>query len=100
MECAALGIPMILVPKSGLPGDHQVKNAQTDETAGGGGIIVKEEKFNNQTILDGEKLIRTIVETVNNSPLLVEMSKNIRKIYFDEPSQRILYEIKRALTLH
>lgn len=99
MECAALGIPMILVPKSGLPGDHQVKNAQTVET-GGGGIIVKEEIFNNQTVLDGEKLIRTIVETVNNSSLLVEMSKNIRKIYFDEPSRRILYEIKRALTLH
>lgn len=33
-EVAALGIPALLVPKAGLPGDHQVKNARFLERTG------------------------------------------------------------------
>ena len=96
MECAAVGVPMILVPKSGLPGDHQMKNAQTVENAGGG-VIIKEEIFNDQTVLDGELLMRTIIDMLNDTVKLVEMRKNIRKIVTTDSKERILNAIRQTL---
>jgi len=98
MECASLGIPMILVPKSGLPGDHQVKNALAVEKAGGG-IVVKEEIYQNRSTLDGAHLFQTIIESVKNSNKLLEMSNNIKKIYNEKTDEQILAEIKSVIKI-
>ena len=96
MECASLGIPMILIPKSGLPGDHQVKNALSVEKAGGG-IVVNEETYQNQSTLNGANLFRTIIELVKNSQQLLDMGNNIKKIYVENTNEQILSEIKSVI---
>ena len=96
MECAFLGIPMVLIPKSGLPGNHQLKNAQSVEKAGGA-VIVEEEMYHNQTVLDGERLLRTVIELLNNHAQLMQMSKNIRKIFTSDSKERIVNAIRRTL---
>ena len=96
MECASLGIPMILIPKSGLPGDHQVKNALSVEKAGGG-IVVNEETYQNQSTLNGANLFRTIIELVKNSKQLLDMGNNIKKIYVENTDEQILSEIKSVI---
>ena len=96
MECASLGIPMILIPKSGLPGDHQVKNALSVEKAGGG-IVVDEETYQNQSTLNGANLFRTIIELVKNSQQLLDMGNNIKKIYVENTNEQILSEIKSVI---
>ncbi|MCH7782198.1 UDP-N-acetylglucosamine--N-acetylmuramyl-(pentapeptide) pyrophosphoryl-undecaprenol N-acetylglucosamine transferase [candidate division KSB1 bacterium] len=96
MECASLGIPMILIPKSGLPGDHQVKNALSVEKAGGG-VVVNEETYQNQSTLNGANLFRTIIELVKNSQQLLDMGNNIKKIYVENTNEQILSEIKSVI---
>jgi len=96
MECAAMGLPMILVPKSGLPGNHQEKNARTAEQSGGA-VVVREEFFKNQAILDGEKLSRIIVETAADPEKLRSMSSAIRKIYTKDAARLIAGEINRLV---
>jgi len=99
MECAALGLPVIVIPKQGLPGDHQEKNAQAAERTGGA-IIIREEKYNKQTILDGEKLTRAIINTVGDAEKLETMGNKIKKLYIDDTQKRISEEIKKLLAMN
>jgi UDP-N-acetylglucosamine--N-acetylmuramyl-(pentapeptide) pyrophosphoryl-undecaprenol N-acetylglucosamine transferase len=52
-ELAAVGVPAILVPLPGAPGDHQTKNAQALVDAGGAVLV-------NDRELSGEKLAQII----------------------------------------
>lgn len=96
MECASLGIPMVLIPKSGLPGNHQELNARSVVEAGGGAMI-KEESFQNQVTVDGEKLVGTIRDIVNNTTKLIEMGKNIKKVYTENANELIIESIREVL---
>ena len=92
MECAALGIPMILIPKSGLPGDHQTKNAESVEKIGGG-IIIPEVKRSGIKTIDGELVIKTVTALLHDTHRLSEMSANIQKLYNHNCKELILQEI-------
>jgi UDP-N-acetylglucosamine--N-acetylmuramyl-(pentapeptide) pyrophosphoryl-undecaprenol N-acetylglucosamine transferase len=52
-ELAAVGVPAILVPLPGAPGDHQTKNAQALVDAGGAVLV-------NDRELSGEKLAQIL----------------------------------------
>lgn len=41
-EISAMGLPALIIPKSNLPGDHQVMNARSMERAGGVEILYEE----------------------------------------------------------
>ena len=41
-EISAMGLPAIIIPKSNLPGDHQVMNARAMERAGGAEILYEQ----------------------------------------------------------
>jgi UDP-N-acetylglucosamine--N-acetylmuramyl-(pentapeptide) pyrophosphoryl-undecaprenol N-acetylglucosamine transferase len=41
-EISAMGLPAIIIPKSNLPGDHQVMNARSMERAGGAEILYEQ----------------------------------------------------------
>ncbi len=97
MECAALGIPMILIPKTGLPGDHQVKNAELVERSGGG-ILVKEEIYTGDAVLDGELVANAVHDLLSNTSRLLEMSKNIRTIYKAGVDSRIAGVIQKVIS--
>ncbi|MFC1564049.1 glycosyltransferase [candidate division KSB1 bacterium] len=96
MECASIGKPMILVPKSGLPGNHQEKNAEFVKNAGGA-VVVYEEKINDRTTLDDSKLAQTILDTLNDDELLDGLSKNIKSIYKNNTADIFISEITKLL---
>ncbi len=98
MECAALGRPMVLIPKIGLPGDHQVKNAELVEKVEGG-VLVKEEHYRDNVILDGELVAKTVHTLVSDTSRLLEMGKNIRTIYRSDVNERIAETLRSVLTI-
>jgi UDP-N-acetylglucosamine--N-acetylmuramyl-(pentapeptide) pyrophosphoryl-undecaprenol N-acetylglucosamine transferase len=62
-EIASLGLPAIVIPKSNLPGDHQVMNARALARRGGAEVI-----YEDVTLLDGG-----IVELVDGRALAGEI---------------------------
>ena len=98
MECAALGRPMVLIPKIGLPGDHQVKNAELVEKIEGG-VLVKEEYYRNDVILDGELVANTVHTLISDTSRLLEMGKNIRTIYRSDTNERIAETLRSVLNI-
>ncbi|MFC1556835.1 glycosyltransferase [candidate division KSB1 bacterium] len=96
MECASLGLPMIIVPKAGLPGNHQVKNARSAEKTGGA-VIVSEELYKKRTILDGENLAAAIISTISDRDLLEKMSISIANLFIPNTNDLIKNEIRKLL---
>lgn len=71
-ELTVLGIPSILVPLPGAPGDHQVKNAEAIEDAGGA-VLVRDE------VCTGE-VLATRLDAMMNPSTLEEMSERARRV--------------------
>ena len=81
-EISALGLPAIIIPKSNLPGDHQVMNARSMERAGGAEILYEEIGLAGGQLVetvDGRKLAEKIMSLVQDEPRLAEMSDRSRK---------------------
>ncbi|MCP4728106.1 MAG: UDP-N-acetylglucosamine--N-acetylmuramyl-(pentapeptide) pyrophosphoryl-undecaprenol N-acetylglucosamine transferase [bacterium] len=98
MECSSIGKPMILVPKSGLPGNHQEKNAEFIEKSNGA-VVVYEEKINDHTTLNDSRFAQTILETITNDKLLDEISINAKTIFKKDTSKIIMDEVENLLKL-
>jgi len=79
MELSTLGLPAILIPKPGLPGDHQTLNARLVEEIGGA-LMIRETSGEQGTFIDGEQFIMGITGTIFNVEKLREMSLRIEKI--------------------
>lgn len=81
-EVSALGLPAIVIPKSNLPGDHQVMNARSMERAGGAEILYEEMGLAGGQLVetvDGRALAEKIISLVQDEPLLAEMGECNRK---------------------
>ena len=65
-ELAVVGIPSILVPLPGAPGDHQTANAQALVSAGGA-VLVPDHQ------LDGERLVHELARLVDDRHDLTAM---------------------------
>ena len=66
-ELAVVGIPSILVPLPGAPGDHQTANAQALVTAGGARLVADLD-------LDGDRLAAELDDLVGNRERLAAMA--------------------------
>jgi UDP-N-acetylglucosamine--N-acetylmuramyl-(pentapeptide) pyrophosphoryl-undecaprenol N-acetylglucosamine transferase len=82
-EVAALGLPALVIPKTGLPGEHQVMNARALAACGGGIILYEETVFDPDDgfpleRLDGELLASTILSLLRDQPRLEEMGRKGR----------------------
>jgi murein biosynthesis integral membrane protein MurJ/undecaprenyldiphospho-muramoylpentapeptide beta-N-acetylglucosaminyltransferase len=70
-ETAAVGAPAVVIPKSGLPGDHQVKNAET-MAAAGACLVIQErrvvERGESVDAVDDERLLAAIRELLSAPP--------------------------------
>ena len=66
-ELAVVGLPSILVPLPGAPGDHQTANAQALVTAGGARHVPDAE-------LDGDRLVAELDGLVGHGDVLADMS--------------------------
>ncbi|MDQ6927618.1 MAG: undecaprenyldiphospho-muramoylpentapeptide beta-N-acetylglucosaminyltransferase [Actinomycetota bacterium] len=67
-ELSALGVPSILVPLPGAPGDHQTANARYLEQAGGAVVVSDAE-------LDGRRLVREVDDLLVDPVRLASMAR-------------------------
>ncbi len=70
-EIAALGLPAIIIPKSNLPGEHQVLNARAMARHGGAELLYEETTLVDGRLVervDGQALARLIVGLAGDAP--------------------------------
>ncbi len=93
-EIAALGKPSILIPKGGLPGDHQVMNARALRQAGAAHIIYEDmgRSENGEIIefVDGQVLARSIISILQDSNTLSTMSLAAKSFFKGDAAKRIV----------
>jgi UDP-N-acetylglucosamine--N-acetylmuramyl-(pentapeptide) pyrophosphoryl-undecaprenol N-acetylglucosamine transferase len=78
-EISAMGLPALIIPKSNLPGDHQVMNARSMERAGGAEILYEQIAPLNGRLaecVDGKILAERLLSLVFNEEQLHRMSRN------------------------
>jgi len=80
-EISAMGLPALIIPKSNLPGDHQVMNARAMERAGGAEILYEQVTILNGRLseyIDGKVLAEKILSLLQDDNRLLEMSRHNR----------------------
>ncbi|MCX7823389.1 MAG: glycosyltransferase [Syntrophobacterales bacterium] len=95
-EIAAMGKPSILIPKSGLPGDHQVMNARAMKQAGAAYVLYEntthDEGGNLTERIDGQVLAQMILRIIQDSVLLSTMSL-CAKSFFRRNASKIIIDV-------
>ncbi len=81
-ELSALGLPSILIPLPGAPGDHQTANARHLEDAGGALLIPDPE-------LDGDRLGLEITALLADPARLAAMANGARSIGRPDAAERV-----------
>jgi UDP-N-acetylglucosamine--N-acetylmuramyl-(pentapeptide) pyrophosphoryl-undecaprenol N-acetylglucosamine transferase len=75
-EISAMGLPALIIPKSNLPGDHQVMNARSMERAGGAEILYEQIAPVDGVLsewIDGKALAERLVSLINDNYHLQKM---------------------------
>ncbi len=97
-EISRLGIPVILIPKIDLPGDHQIINAKEIERSGGARIVYEDISLKNGIVtikVPGKKLLMDLKELLASDIKLSEMKNNLNVFSNDEkPVDRITESIR------
>jgi UDP-N-acetylglucosamine--N-acetylmuramyl-(pentapeptide) pyrophosphoryl-undecaprenol N-acetylglucosamine transferase len=78
-EISAMGLPALIIPKSNLPGDHQVMNARSMEKAGGAEILYEQIAPVNGRLsewIDGEILAKRMLTLIRDEARLREMRQH------------------------
>jgi UDP-N-acetylglucosamine--N-acetylmuramyl-(pentapeptide) pyrophosphoryl-undecaprenol N-acetylglucosamine transferase len=78
-EISAMGLPALIIPKSGLPGDHQVMNARSMERAGGAEILYEQIAPVDGVLsewVDGKVLADKILSLLQNESRLQSMRES------------------------
>jgi UDP-N-acetylglucosamine--N-acetylmuramyl-(pentapeptide) pyrophosphoryl-undecaprenol N-acetylglucosamine transferase len=76
-EISAMGLPALIIPKSNLPGDHQVMNARSMERAGGAEILYEQIAPVNGHLsewIDGKTLAEKLLSLILDNAKLQKMS--------------------------
>ena len=82
-ELSALGVPSILVPLPGAPGDHQTANARYLEDAGGALLVPDSE-------LDGDRLGVEMAALLADTGRLVAMANGARSVGRPDAADRVV----------
>jgi UDP-N-acetylglucosamine--N-acetylmuramyl-(pentapeptide) pyrophosphoryl-undecaprenol N-acetylglucosamine transferase len=78
-EISAMGLPALIIPKSNLPGDHQVMNARSMEKAGGAEILYEQIAPVNGRLsewIDGKILSERMLSMIQDEARLQEMRRH------------------------
>jgi UDP-N-acetylglucosamine--N-acetylmuramyl-(pentapeptide) pyrophosphoryl-undecaprenol N-acetylglucosamine transferase len=81
-ELTAIGVPSVLVPLPGAPGDHQTKNAQALEKAGAALMIA-------DNLCTGESLASAVTECLSDDERLAAMSAAARSLGHRDAADRV-----------
>jgi UDP-N-acetylglucosamine--N-acetylmuramyl-(pentapeptide) pyrophosphoryl-undecaprenol N-acetylglucosamine transferase len=78
-EISAMGLPALIIPKSNLPGDHQVMNARSMERAGGAEILYEQIAPVNGKLaesIDGRVLAEKLLSLLEDDARLQRMGEH------------------------
>ncbi len=78
-EISAMGLPALIIPKSNLPGDHQVMNARSMERAGGAEILYEQIAPVNGALsewIDGKVLAQRLLSLIEDDNHLKAMREH------------------------
>ncbi len=80
-ETSAAGRPTVVVPKAGLPGDHQVRNAIELEEHGGGVVVYERHWPGRSAEVDGRELAAAVVALLGDPHHLRLMAESAKAAY-------------------
>ena len=95
-EILALGKPAILIPKRGLPGDHQELNAIGIAEKGGCEVLF-EKRENGEDYIDQNEFIDILEGLLNNSKKLEQISYKAKSLFFTKGEDVIVDTIDKLL---
>lgn len=96
-EISAMGLPALIIPKSKLPGDHQVMNARAMERAGAAEILYEQIAPVNGKLdefIDGKVLADKILALLDDPHRLEEMRRRSRSFLNQDALARIERRIR------
>ncbi len=83
-EISAMGLPALIIPKSNLPGNHQVMNARSMEKAGAVDILYEQVTANDNKLsetVSGKSLAEKLLSLIQNEERLKEMAAISRSFF-------------------
>ena len=95
-EIAARRLPAILIPKSDLPGDHQIHNAKEVEKLGGARIIYEEVvpgEGGKEIVVPAAELLAAIGSLIHDEAALAAMRARLEQEERSHPAAAIVDEI-------
>ncbi len=100
-EVQACGLPAVVVPKSGLPGDHQTANAGALAEAGAARVLrerpERDPRAGEIFGVDHERLAREILDLADDVEARRRMSEKARSLHVPGAADRIVDEIAALL---
>ena len=96
-EISAMGLPALIIPKSNLPGNHQVMNARSMEKAGAVDILYEQITANDNKLsetVSGKRLAEKLLSLIQNEERLKEMSSISRSFFNQDALLRIERHIR------
>jgi len=97
-EISAMGLPALIIPKSNLPGNHQVMNARSMEKAGAVDILYEQITVQDDKLtetISGEQLAEKLLSLIRNEERLKDMSAVSRTFFNHDALTRIEKTIRR-----
>lgn len=91
-EISAMGLPALIIPKSNLPGNHQVLNARSMEQAGAVDILYEQVTATDNKLsetVSGERLAERLLALIQNEERLKKMSAVSRSFFNRDALLRI-----------
>ena len=96
-EISAMGLPVLIIPKSNLPGDHQVMNARSMERAGGAEILYEQIAPVDGVLsewIDGELLAAKLLSLIRDDSRLQSMRERSNSFLNHDALSRIARVIR------
>jgi UDP-N-acetylglucosamine--N-acetylmuramyl-(pentapeptide) pyrophosphoryl-undecaprenol N-acetylglucosamine transferase len=91
-ELCRSGKPLLVVPKMGLPGDHQVANARSAQAAGAVDVQLEEILLGEGSLEAGvnpDSLVERITELLSDSQRLAELSEGAKRFASGESLNKL-----------
>ncbi|MEJ2111705.1 MAG: glycosyltransferase, partial [Acidobacteriota bacterium] len=100
-EISARGLPALIIPKSNLPGDHQVLNARSMERAGAVEILYEQiAPIENKLleIIDGKTFADRLMDMLQDEGNLERMKRQCKSFFNHDALIRIQHHIESGST--
>ncbi len=95
-EALSLGKPAIIIPKRGLPNDHQELNAISLAEKGVARVVFERKKGKTEVVNEKE-LYSQVEELLNNDKIVKKISRNAKTYFLSDFRERIVSTIESVI---